>query len=219
MRSPRAGDRDARRSTTSPRRRRRAAHDLACRRRRRRSALVGRVRADPGAVHRRRASPRGERGARARRAGRAGAATPSEAGHRSSPWRFPTTRCRSCPTTGRSRISPAHAGGSSSPRCGSAFTVTRRARRAPRGKGRGRRCIWTAVVHARSVGRRAGGRLARRAASTSRCCSAHVLEPLLASATSAPTSASTSSAARAAPRRSSRRSIPARRRWPSRCSR
>ena len=66
----------------------------------------GRVRADSGALHRRRTSPRGERGARA-----CGAAKhtrrPRNPRTRSSPSRSPTIRCRSCPTTARSRISQA----------------------------------------------------------------------------------------------------------------
>ncbi len=58
---------------------------------------------DSGALHRRRAPPRGERRAGARGASRAaGQARPRRS--LSSPWPFPTTRSRSCPTTVRSRI-------------------------------------------------------------------------------------------------------------------
>ena len=68
-------------------------------------ALVDAFARNPGAVHCRRSSSRRERGAGAHRAARSGGGD-GEAATRSSPWRSPTTRCRSCPTTARSRILP-----------------------------------------------------------------------------------------------------------------
>ena len=74
-----------------------------------RDALVAAFARDSGALHRRRPSPRGERRARARRDARRGlparrsATAPTH--RRCWRWRSRTTRCRSCRTTGSSRIS------------------------------------------------------------------------------------------------------------------
>ena len=67
---------------------------------------------DSGPLHRRRPSPRRERRACPRRA--CGSAATRARPTRSSPWRFPTTRCRCCRITARSVTSPAGAPGSSS---------------------------------------------------------------------------------------------------------
>ena len=86
----------------------------------------GRVRRHPGALHRRWPSPRRERGARARRAARRRGDTPTPRPTRSSRWRFPTTRCRSCPyNRDREGSGGAHAG-----------AVSRRAARARAGQRR-----------------------------------------------------------------------------------
>ena len=105
-----------------------------------------------GALHRRRPSSCGERGARATAAARSGAQRRAS-GTRSSPWRFPTTRCRSCPTTGScSDLGEPHAGRAS----GRAAAAVHRARTAPRRPTRRARCrcSWTAVVHDRTRSRR-----------------------------------------------------------------
>ena len=95
------------------RRRRRAPHDLAGRAAEEATALV-----DAFARRARRCTlptattaPRARRAPGPRRRRRAARPTPS------SPWRFPTTRCRSCPTTAPSRIWPGRRPRSSWPRC------------------------------------------------------------------------------------------------------
>ena len=65
------------------------------------TAAGGRFRWHPGAVHCGRSSPRRQRGTGARRAGRRSRAAARREATRSSRSRFPTTRCRSCPTTAR----------------------------------------------------------------------------------------------------------------------
>ena len=90
-------DHRRRASLRLPGRRRRAPHDLAGEREEA-TAAGGRLRADSGAVHCRRAPSRGERGAGAREG--AGRRIPAKR-TRSSPWRSRRTRCTSCPTTAR----------------------------------------------------------------------------------------------------------------------
>ena len=82
--------------------RRHRAHDLA-RGRRATSALVAAFARDPGALHRRRPSSRGERRARhgseLREARHRRPRRTWRCGRRFSAWPFPTTRCRSCRIT------------------------------------------------------------------------------------------------------------------------
>ena len=89
--------------------RRRAAHGLAGRGVRRRARPSMPSRGSRRSTSRTATIARRARRGRARRCRRRSAAA-SPTPRRSSPWRFPTTRCRSCPTTGRSRIWPADAG-------------------------------------------------------------------------------------------------------------
>ena len=121
----------------------------------------------------------------------------------SSPWRSPTTRCRSCPTTGRSRTWPARRPSAVPGRAAAARRRSRTAGR-PRSATGWSGCTSTARG-IRWMWRDAGGRLARGAAGRRAAAERGARAGCCGSATSARTNASTSSAVLAAPRRSSRR--------------
>ena len=94
-----AADRHGRRAAVRLHRRRRRAPHRSGGPARGDQRAGGRLRADSVAVYCGRASSRGERGAGARRELGAPANGAARTRARSSPWRFPTTRSRSCRTT------------------------------------------------------------------------------------------------------------------------
>ena len=149
--------------------RRRAPHDLAARRRRDRGSWSTRSRRFPRCT-----SPTATTAPRARRARAPSCGTRGDARARrtrSSPWRFPTTRCRSCRTTARCKDlagrTPAAV-----PR-GAAAAVSRSPTAAARRAGKGEVVDVSRrpVVHAGSLAGGARRTSRARAASTSRCCS------------------------------------------------
>ena len=105
------------------------------------------------------------------------AATPPPRRTRSSPWRFPTARCRSCRTTARSAISRDGRPGSSSTPCASG-SPSPTARRGP-GARVWCRCI-SAAAGMRSISDRRRPRTSSRASSLDvALLQRHVLEQLL----------------------------------------
>ena len=155
--------------------------------------------------------------ARARRHFGAAAGTRAS-GTRSWRWRFPTRRCRSCPTTASSGTSAATRRSRCWPRCASASTVDAGRPPSPARHGDVSMYLGGPLVHRRrsAAPRR---RCCPTSGSTSAGCRRSSWRRCSGSATCAPTRASTSSAAAAAPTSSSAGSGRASGRSPSRCSR